>query len=290
VILLAVALAAPRRAQADEHVPRVGIVVTVQVNVSDNEATLLAQRLGDALQDKLMVDVIAGRDVTRRLADFELPEDCVAQQSCIAKVGKRLDADQLIFLVIVRVGKQFQIDPTWADVASGRTLAREAIALDEAEALPERVFRPLAAKLLPDAQPRQQSSTTLIIGGGEPEPRGRHMTTPTWIAGGVGAAALLGGAIFGLQALSTHSSLVDDHCDTRPCDDASSRADRLETQMTFADVLFGTALVAGGAAAYFYWTSATPGKPAGGEAAPAPAPVAFSAGPGGLFVDVSGHF
>ena len=53
-----------RVARADERVPRVGIVVTVQVNVTDLEATLLAERLGDALQDKLYVDVIAGRDVT----------------------------------------------------------------------------------------------------------------------------------------------------------------------------------------------------------------------------------
>jgi hypothetical protein len=265
-------------------VPRVGIVVTVQVNVSEQESVLLAQRLGDALQDKLMVDVIAGREVTRRLADMQIPEDCVAQKKCIAEVGQRLDADQLIFLVIVRVGKQFQIDPTWADVASGRTLAREAIALDEAETLPERVFRPRAQKLLPDAKPRESSSSaTLIVGGRERE--GRHFTTPVWIAGGIGAAALVGGAIFGFAALSTDSGLKDDGCDVHACADADSRADRLETQMTAADILIGTAVVAGGVAAYFYWTSAEPGKPA-----EATAPVGVSAGPGGVVVNFAGHF
>ncbi len=275
-------------ARADEPVPRVGVVVTVQVNVSDVEATLLAERLGDALQDRLLVDVIAGRDVTRRLADMQMPEDCVAQPACIKKVGKRLDADQLIFLVIVRVGKQFQIDPTWAEVATGRTLAREAISLDEAEALPERVFRPRVQKLLPNARLRKEASTTFIIGGpGEPE--GRHMTNAVWVAGGIGAAALLGGTIFGLEAMSTNSSLKDDGCDRMPCTDGNSRADRLETQMTYADVMFGTALVAGGVAAYFYFTSAKPGKPAE-QGAPEPAPVDVSAIPGGVYMNVRGHF
>jgi hypothetical protein len=295
--LIAVAIAAfaslavPAAAHADERVPRVGIVVTVQVNVSDLEATLLAERLGDALQDKLLVDVIAGRDVSRRLADFQMPEDCVAQRECISKVGKRLDADQLIFLVIVRVGKQFQIDPTWAEVTSGRTVAREAIALDESEALPERVFRPRALKLLPDAKVRKDSSSTLIIGAGEP--KGRHLTTATWIAGGVGAAALLGGAIFGLQALSTNSDLEDQHCNQMPCADGSSRADRMETQMTYADVLFATAVVAGATAAVLYWTSAPKGRPAG-EAAPQAEPPSTEVGlapvPGGVYLQMAGHF
>src|SRR4051812_30154670 len=58
--------AAGRARAADAPVPRVGIVVTVQVNVSEQESTLLAERLGDALQEKLLVDVISGREVTRR--------------------------------------------------------------------------------------------------------------------------------------------------------------------------------------------------------------------------------
>ena len=287
-LVAATFLAWPARARADERVPRVAVVVTVQVNVSDLEATLLAERLGDALQDKLYVDVIAGRDVTRRLADFRMPEDCVAQPECVKKVGERLDADQIIFLVIVRVGKQFQIDPTWAEVATGTTRAREAIALDESEALPERVFRPRASKLLPDAKVRKEASTTVIIGGGEP--KGRHLTTGVWIAGGISAAALLGGAIFGLEALSTSSSLQDDGCDKMACDDATSRADRMETQMTYADVLFGTALVAGGVATYLYFTSASKETPEP-AAAPEPAPVGVSVVPGGgMVLNLAGRF
>jgi hypothetical protein len=285
LIVAAVVLLSANRAHADERVPRVAVVVTVQVNVTDLEATLLAERLGDALQDKLYVDAIAGRDVTRRLADFQVPEDCVAQPKCIAKLGKRLDADQIIFLVIVRVGKQFQIDPTWAEVASGRTVAREAISLDESEALPERVFRPRAQKLLPDAKPRQEATTTVIIRPPE-EPRGRHFTTATWITGGVGAAALVGGTIFGLQALSTHSSLKDEGCDVSPCPDGPSRADQLETQMTFADVLFGTALVCGAAATYLYYTSAEP-RP---QAKPRDEVVGVSASAHGVYFNVSGTF
>jgi hypothetical protein len=177
-------------------------------------------------------------------------------------------------------------------VESGRTVAREAIALDESEALPERVFRPRALKLLPDAKVRKDASSTLVIGGGEP--RGRHLTTAAWIAGGVGAAALVGGAIFGLQALSTNSDLADQHCNEVPCGDGGSRADRMETQMTYADVLFATAVVAGATAAVLYWTSAPKGKPSGGEAAPDATPPSTEVGlapvPGGVYLQMAGHF
>jgi hypothetical protein len=178
-------------------------------------------------------------------------------------------------------------------VESGRTVAREAIALDESEALPERVFRPRALKLLPDAKVRKDASTTLVLGAQEPQ--GRHVTTAVWIAGGVSAAALVGGAIFGLQALSTNSDLHDQGCADHPCDGADSRADRMETQMTYADVLFATAVVAGAAAAVLYWKSAPSGKPKGGEAAPAPgeSPAEVGLAPvpgGGLYLNVAGRF
>jgi hypothetical protein len=65
--------------------------------------------------------------------------------------------------------------------------------------------------------------------------------------------------------------------------------------MTYADVLFATAVVAGATAAVLYWTSAPRGKPAGGEAAPQATPPSTEVGlapapGGGLYLQMAGHF
>ena len=117
--------------------------------------------------------------------------------------------------------------------------------------------------------------------------------TVAWIAGGISAAALVGGVIFGLQAVSSNSDLHDEGCADHPCDNAGSRADTMESQMTTADLLFATAVVAGATAAVLYWKSAPAGKPKDGEAAPSPAPAEVGLAPapgGGLTFSVAGRF
>ena len=44
-----------------------------------------------------------------------------------ADLGARLATDQLILIVAVKVGDRLQLDPTWADVSSGRTVPRPSI-------------------------------------------------------------------------------------------------------------------------------------------------------------------
>jgi hypothetical protein len=91
----AVALAArPARAESP---PRVGVIVALTVNVPDEEAVDIAARLGDALRAELVVDVIAGAEVARRLPPSGLPTDCVARPECVGDVARRVDSGSCCF-------------------------------------------------------------------------------------------------------------------------------------------------------------------------------------------------
>jgi hypothetical protein len=281
-------VASPVRAQdappAAGKVPRVALVVSLRVNVEVEEADLLADRLGDALQEKLLVDVLGGGEVTRRLSDMNVAEDCVGNKACVQKVAERLNADELVFLVVVRVGGAIQIDPTWTDGKGDKLAAREAIVLEETDKLPERVFRAAAGRILPHIAERKPPSPQIVVQPGQPvapEKPARHMTRGTWIAGGIAAGALVGGVVFAGIAYGKDGDLEDQGCEQMPCD--ASDIDSLETSMIIADSLFVGALVAGGVAGYLYYRS--------DEVAAEPS-TRVSATPtrGGFFVQASGHF
>lgn len=214
---------------------RVGIVVAVAVADADGEAEALAAALGQALRQRLAVDTVAGPEVARRLPDG-VPPDCVATDACVREVARRLDADELLFLVVVRVGQRVQIDPTWVNVATGASNARAALQVED----------------------------------------GRRVSARTWIAGGVAAAALAGGIGFALAARDTRTALDGDGCRHQTCDPA--RIDRLDHQSLGADLLFGTAAVAGATALYFYLTSDTEAVPVRVSPASGGATVTFSGG------------
>jgi hypothetical protein len=227
---------------------RVGVVIAVAVDDA-GEAEALAAILGRALRERLAVDTVAGAEVARRLPEG-VPPDCVARSGCVRDVARRLDADELLFLVVVRVGRRVQIDPTWVDVDTGASNARAALHLEDGGRDPAAVFADAAPALLPDGN--------LIVAT---RGHGRHVDARTWIAGGVAAAALAGGVGFALAARDTRSGLDADGCRERACDPA--RLDRLDRQTLTADLLFGAAAVAGASAVYFYLTSETEGLPVG---------------------------
>src|SRR5262245_46725476 len=139
VLSAAAAAAAPHR---------VAVIPTVEVNVDAQRAEALTGTLADALRDRLEIDAIGGQDVIRRLPAGGLAEDCVAHPKCIAALGARLEVDQLLFLVIVQVGHTIQLDPTWADVATGKTIGRPMVELPD-DARATTVFAANAHKLLP---------------------------------------------------------------------------------------------------------------------------------------------
>ncbi|HTJ42174.1 MAG TPA: hypothetical protein VL463_08760, partial [Kofleriaceae bacterium] len=193
--LLLIAICA---ASANAAPVRVAVVPSVEVNVDAQRAEALTGTLADALRAKLEVDALGGADVTRRLPDGGVPDDCVAKAECIAQLGARLEADQLLFLVIVQVGHTIQIDSTWADVATGKTVARPMIVLPEA-ARAGTVLGDAAQKLLPDAPLRPTNKTVVIHENGDTITTPRSMSTTSWITGGVAVAAGIGALSLGVM-------------------------------------------------------------------------------------------
>src|SRR5262249_55452062 len=197
-VLVALVLRAGTAAAAPH---RVAVIPAVEVNVDARRAEALTATMADALRDKLDVDAIGGADVIRRLPSSGLPDDCVAKPACITSIGRRLESDQLLFLVIVQVGTTIQIDSTWADVPTGKTTARPLIKLDD-DARAQQVFGDSARKLLPDA-PERPSSTLVITRSGETTTP-RAMTTVSWVTGGVAVGALGGAILLGLSTRSAY--------------------------------------------------------------------------------------
>lgn len=242
--LLLAAAAAPAVDAAPPPPPRVAVVIDLVASVTPERATELGQAMADALQDELLVDAIGGGDVSRRLPPGGVPEGCVAEPPCIADLGARLDASQLLFLSIVQVGDTVRIDATWVAVATGHAVSRPRVELP-ADTSASQVFTAAAPRLLPDVARRPKDD------GEAPPGPSRHMTTGSWIAGGVALAALGGGIGFGLSANGTY-----DRCERDPdsCDDDTR--DGIATRAMIADVLFAGALVGATTATILYLRSA----------------------------------
>jgi hypothetical protein len=260
-------------AGADAAPARVAVVPQVEVNVDAQRAEALGSTLADALRAKLDVDAIGGVDVTRRLPDGGIAPDCVAQPACITQIGTRLEADQILFLVIVQVGHTIQLDATWADVATGKTIARPMIELpDDARAAP--IFGDAAPKLLPDAplRPVATSQTVVIHEHADTITTPRHMTTTSWITGGVAVAAL-GGAI----ALGAVTRDAYDACNHPDMACTNDRIDAIKTRSRLGDASLVLGVAAGVATAVLYWQS-------GGET------IAVTPTPGGAAVSLGGRF
>ena len=273
-------------AAAAQPVPRVGVAVSTEVNIAPAEAQKMSEALGKALHEKLMVDVIAGAEAARRLPEEGVADNCVVDKACIADIAQRLSADQLLFLVVVKVGSRVQVDSTWADGATGKTVSRAAVVI-EAGQDPEEKFAAAAANLMPDAAPRPEVQIIQQPGGGGPtgpdgpttitRERPRRMTTPAWVAVGVGGAALAGAVTF---TFLTRRDYKD--CDDRT-DCSDGKLDSIEHKALAADLLWGTAAVAGVTAGFLFWMS-------GGqmEQVPIESTVGLRPGPGTIGLAVGG--
>ena len=272
-IALVAVMSLTAAAAADPPAPahRVAIVASVEVNVDAVRAEALTGTLADAVRAKLQIDALGGADVSRRLPPGGLPDDCVAQPACIAQLGARLEADQLLFLVIVQVGHTIQLDPTWADVATGKTIARPRLELDD-DARAGKVFGDDAQKLLPDVPLRPSSTQTVVIREGADTTVPHHMTTASWATGGVAVAAL--GASVGF-AFATRSAYDDCNHADRACTDAEITG--VHHKAIAADSLGALAIAAGVATAVLYFRS-------GGET------IAVTPAPGGGVVTLGGRF
>jgi hypothetical protein len=241
---------------------RIAVVVTTAVNMNDSEVDDLSAALGKALEQTLGVVVTAGAETRRRLPGDGLPEGCLADAACRADLGARLDADELLMLVVARVGSRVQIDATWIDVPTGKLAARPAVVL-QGDAERGAVFRGAAQALLPHLQPvptvseiKPGASGPTSLARPGPAQRERHMTTTAWIATGVGAAALAGSLGLGYLNWNTYGQLDDGELCGSDQDCIADESDTLRRNSLIADGLAVVGLAAGVTALVLYLGSA----------------------------------
>ena len=142
LLLSGEAAAAPRH--------RVAVVVGVRVNVSEERADAIARSIEQVLERELEVDVVVGDpEVTR-----DLPADCATQSVCLSGVAARLDAGELLFLVVVGAGDRVRVEPSRRHPVTGEITHPPALILDPDPAEMEGQIAAVAAQLLPDVKPR----------------------------------------------------------------------------------------------------------------------------------------
>jgi hypothetical protein len=240
-------VAAAGVARADGKVTRVGIVVGVTVNVDAPTAESIGGQLATALVKKLKVDAIGGAEVTRRLPADGVADECVSTPACTADLGQRLAADQLLFVGVIRVGAQYQIETTWVDLASGKQAARPRVVLDDPTKAGEK-FAAEAVRFLPDAEVRGKDGQTVVVNTSE---RHRPIRPVVWVAAGTSLVALGTGVVLGLQAKSKYDNC--NHPEGPYCDDDEKKA--IDRRALFSDIALGVGLGAAVAAITLYFTT-----------------------------------
>jgi hypothetical protein len=252
-LVLAVAflllLAGPARAgDAPRPAPRIAVVIELAVNVEASRADAIGAALADALNRELEVDAFGGADVSRTLPEDGLPDECLAHADCINDVANRLDAEQLLFLVVLGVGDDVQVDCSWVDLATGVVSARPRVVLGS-DARAVSVFADAATRFLPDAKKRE--GNTIIVGPGPAASGGgHHMTAPAWITTSVAVAGLIAGGILAVSARATY-----ERCDNLDGGCTDDVLDGLAHRDLAADVSFGVALGAAIATVVLYLRS-----------------------------------
>jgi hypothetical protein len=196
-------LVLPRLASAERV--KVAIVPGTAVNLEITRVDALSQDLADALRTELDVETIAGLEVRRRLPDAGLPPDCVVNQACIADVARRLEAQQLLFVVMIDTGTSgaIQVDTTWVDSVNHKSAARPAIQVPSTGDARSR-FAAAATQLLPDASVRDKPLPGL--GGRMTAPVGRHLALASYVTAGVTAVGVGVGISLGLSTRNKYNA------------------------------------------------------------------------------------
>lgn len=245
-----VVLALPGWARA-EHV-KIAIVPGTAVNLDVTRVDALAQDMADALRTELDVETVAGLEVRRRLPDAGLPADCVVNQVCIADVARRLDAQQLLFVVMIDTGTSgaIQVDTTWVDAVRHVSAARPALQVPSTGDTRSR-FAAAAQQLLPDATVRPKATGGQIGRMSPAVPR--HFALPTYLTAGATVIGLGVGIGLGLSAASKFDTCEKAGNKGMPC--SPSKKDSIRSTALIADL--GWLVAVGGtvATAVLYATS-----------------------------------
>jgi hypothetical protein len=246
--LLVIVLALPGVASADRV--KVAVVPGIAVNLDAARVDALSQDLASALASVLDIDAVGGIEVRRRLPEVGLPPDCVANQVCIADVARRLEAQQLLFVVMIDTGTggAIQVDSTWVDPAAGKSASRPAIDIAAIAEAKER-FADAALQLLPDAPVRPKPAGHRFT-----QPVPRHFSLPTYITAGATAVGLGLGLGFGFSARGKYKDCEELAPTGAEC--SRSRRDSIRNTALIADIGWVIALGGTVATAVLWATSA----------------------------------
>jgi hypothetical protein len=252
LIVAAVVAALPGLASADRARVKVAVVPGIVVNIDPTRVDALTQELAEALRAELEVDAIGGVEVRRRLPAGGLPSSCVASEPCIADVARRLEAQQLLFVVMIDTGAggAIQIDSTWIDPVAHRSGSRPAIdiaTVDDARAR----FAAMAALLLPDATVRAKPQAASLGRMSAPVPR--HFTLPSYLTAGAAIVGAGAGFAFGLDTRTRYQDCTDQAHAGTAC--SQSRTDGIRRRALIADAGFLVAIGGAIATAVLYATS-----------------------------------
>lgn len=256
--MVALAVTGSARPAQAQKAPRVGIVVSTHVNLSAEQAEAVAGALAHSLRDQLVVDVIGGVEATRRLPPGGVPESCMVDAACVTDLAGRLSVEQLLFLVVVKIGERVQVDISWVEPGTMQSASRARVELDQLGSAADR-FAEVARQLLPEAQVRTTAAADNGLGAIAAEPVAttrtidRHMTTPAWIAAGVGVTSLGFAVGFTLAARSDYNSLDSGCGQSASCSD--DQLDSLDRKALAADLLWGAAAASAVTAGVLWWLS-----------------------------------
>jgi hypothetical protein len=275
-LILAVMLAvAPRLASADRVRAKVAIVPGIVVNLDPARVDALTQDLAEALSSQLEVDALGGVEVRRRLPPGGLASSCIASEPCIADVASRLEAQQLLFVVLIDTGTGggIQIDSTWVDPVAHKSASRPAIdvaTIGDAKAR----FAAMAQQLLPDAPVKPKAPGASLGRMSEPVPR--HFSVASYLTTGAVVAGISVGITLGLDTRTRYQDCTDQAHAGAAC--STSRKDDIRRLALIADAGWLVAIGGTIATAVLYATS--------GEASH----VIVEPLPGGAAVSATGRF
>lgn len=240
--LAIVLFALPRIASADRV--KVAVVPGIPVNLDAARVDALSQDLAEALSTELEVDAIGGLEVRRRLPIAGLPPDCVASGACITDVAKRLDAQQLLFVVMIDTGTggTIQVDSTWVDPVTHKSAPRPAIDIVAVTDAKSR-FVSAARQLLPDAPVRPKPRAGALGRMSAPIPR--HVTRPTYLTTGATVVGLGVGLSLGYFARDKYRYCEAKAMTSTGCTQADK--DKIRRRALIADA--GWLVMLGGAVA-----------------------------------------
>ena len=266
------ALASPASAA---NLTRIALVVHPVVNVSEVDSKKVALELAAAMRQRYEAEILAGDGVRSKLPS-KLAEDCVSDPYCVGQVGDRVGADQLLFLVLVRAGDKIQVDATWAELVSGRTMPRDAFEIGDDSAQRATVLAEMAPLMLPRGTVPLKGAAGAVTKppADGPDVRPEHrlpevpgsspwgtvdspalgLETAAWASAGVSAVALGVGVAVILGGLADYAEQLEIGCvnQVEPEGRCATIDDRFATRSTVANMLLlGSGLAAATSVALF---------------------------------------